>query len=54
MSKKKARKNRAENGAGEGNRTLIISLGSWSSTTELHPQKAGKSGLKIIKQIRGR
>ncbi len=25
-------------GAGEGNRTLIASLGSWSSATELHPQ----------------
>ena len=25
-------------GAGEGNRTLAISLEGWSSTTELHPQ----------------
>lgn len=24
-------------GAGEGNRTLISSLGSWCSATELHP-----------------
>src|SRR5437867_1909843 len=25
--------------AGEGNRTLVSSLGSWRSTIELHPQK---------------
>jgi hypothetical protein len=24
--------------AGEGNRTLVSSLGSWRSTIELHPQ----------------
>ncbi len=28
-----------ELGAGDGNRTHIISLEGWSSTTELHPQK---------------
>ena len=27
----------AQNGAGEGNRTLTASLEGWSSTTELHP-----------------
>ena len=27
-----------QNGAGDGNRTHIISLEGWSSTTELHPQ----------------
>ncbi len=27
-----------KNGAGDGNRTHIISLEGWSSTTELHPQ----------------
>ena len=26
-------------GAGEGNRTLVISLGSYSSTIELHPRE---------------
>ena len=26
------------NGAGEGNRTLVISLEGWSFTTKLHPQ----------------
>ena len=26
-----------ENGAGEGNRTLVVSLGSFYSTIELHP-----------------
>ena len=30
-------------GAGEGNRTLVSSLGSYSSTIELHPQDALKS-----------
>lgn len=29
-------------GAGEGNRTLASSLGSWRSTIELHPQKLSK------------
>ena len=27
-------------GAGEGNRTLVVSLGSCCSTIELHPQRA--------------
>ena len=27
-----------KSGAGDGNRTHIISLEGWSSTTELHPQ----------------
>ncbi len=27
-----------ESGAGEGNRTLVLSLGSFCSTIELHPQ----------------
>ncbi len=26
-------------GAGEGNRTLVLSLGSFCSTIELHPQE---------------
>jgi hypothetical protein len=26
-------------GAGEGNRTPVTSLGSWSSTIELHPRR---------------
>jgi hypothetical protein len=26
-------------GAGEGNRTLVVSLGSFCSAIELHPQK---------------
>ena len=29
----------AKNGAGEGNRTLVISLEGWSFTTKLHPLK---------------
>ena len=29
-----------ENGAGEGNRTLVFSLGSCCSTIELHPHSA--------------
>ena len=28
-----------KNGAGEGNRTLVISLEGWSFTTKLHPLK---------------
>ena len=28
--------------AGEGNRTLVSSLGSWRSTIELHPQRHGE------------
>ena len=28
-----------EIGAGEGNRTLVVSLGSFCSTIELHPQR---------------
>ena len=28
----------SENGAGDGNRTHVISLEGWSSTIELHPQ----------------
>ena len=31
------------NGAGEGNRTLVVSLGSFCSTIELHPQTVDKS-----------
>ena len=31
---------RNEAGAGEGNRTLVSSLGSYSSTIELHPRRA--------------
>ena len=27
-------------GAGEGNRTLVVSLGSFCSTIELHPRRA--------------
>src|SRR5690606_36241589 len=27
-----------DNGAGEGNRTLVVSLGSFCSTIELHPR----------------
>ncbi len=30
-----------EDGAGEGNRTLVASLEDWSSTIELHPQPKG-------------
>ena len=30
--------NKVYNGAGEGNRTLDISLEGWSFTTKLHPQ----------------
>ncbi len=29
---------RIESGAGDGNRTHVISLEGWSSTIELHPQ----------------
>ena len=32
------RKSLIINGAGEGNRTLVSSLGSWRSTIELHPR----------------
>jgi hypothetical protein len=31
---------RRANGAGDGNRTHVSSLGSYSSTIELHPRKA--------------
>src|SRR5207248_10987257 len=30
--------------AGEGNRTLVSSLGSWRSAIELHPQKGRREG----------
>jgi hypothetical protein len=30
-----------ELGAGEGNRTLVVSLGSFCSTIELHPRSRG-------------
>jgi hypothetical protein len=30
--------NITEDGAGDGNRTHVISLEGWSSTIELHPQ----------------
>ena len=32
------------NGAGDGNRTHVISLEGWSSTIELHPQTNNKNG----------
>ena len=32
---------RSNFGAGEGNRTLVLSLGSFRSTIELHPQSIG-------------
>ena len=33
------RHNQENNGAGDGNRTHVISLEGWSSTIELHPQR---------------
>ncbi len=36
----------AKNGAGEGNRTLVISLEGWSFTTKLHPLKLPRIHLK--------
>ena len=33
----------SEGGAGEGNRTLVCSLGSYRSTIELHPREGGYS-----------
>ena len=35
---------RGDAGAGEGNRTLVLSLGSFCSTIELHPPEAGSLG----------
>ena len=31
-------RSKGESGAGEGNRTLVVSLGSYCSTIELHPR----------------
>ena len=31
-------------GAGDGNRTHVVSLEGWSSTIELHPHKNGAQG----------
>ena len=42
----------SENGAGEGNRTLVPSLEGWYSTIELHPQTRLISGTFIIKTKR--
>ena len=36
------------NGAGEGNRTLVSSLGSCSSTIELHPLVCISASLQVI------
>src|SRR4030095_2634816 len=33
-------------GAGEGNRTLVVSLGSFCSTIELHPQRRNCSEIR--------
>ncbi len=37
----------ADYGAGEGNRTLVVSLGSFCSTIELHPRAPDGNGLVI-------
>ena len=42
-----------KSGAGEGNRTLVVSLGSFCSTIELHPHFKGlaaycTSGLQLV------
>ena len=39
-----------ENGAGEGNRTLVVSLGSFCSTIELHPQRPLNAGIRDKRQ----
>ena len=35
-----------QNGAGDGNRTRAVSLGSWSSTIELHPQNGAEDEIR--------
>src|SRR5271155_1664512 len=35
-------------GAGEGNRTLVVSLGSFCSTIELHPQSILNQSLRSL------
>ena len=43
-------------GAGEGNRTLVFSLGSWCSAIELHPREARfpfERGTKIVVGVAG-
>jgi hypothetical protein len=35
-----------KNGAGEGNRTLVVSLGSFCSAIELHPQINGLASIR--------
>jgi hypothetical protein len=39
-------------GAGEGNRTLVVSLGSFCSTIELHPHFR-RSGRSVVAQGAG-
>ena len=39
-----------ECGAGEGNRTLVVSLGSFCSTIELHPQCPLNAGIRGERQ----
>ena len=41
-------------GAGEGNRTLVISLEGWGSTIELHPQKILKYTINVAEWSSGK
>ncbi len=44
---------KSEDGAGEGNRTLVRSLGSSCSTIELHPQNRRQLSLCLLRRLRG-
>src|SRR5205085_4621227 len=41
-------------GAGEGNRTLVSSLGSWRSTIELHPRENSRLSIFVCRFASGK
>ena len=51
--KKRNRINSFFKRAGDGNRTHVISLGSWSSAIELHPQQVWNSTIKACRRSSG-